>query len=79
MATLKEKIRAETKVRELIESEGLPEPDEIEYGYTCIRLLWHRSKVALIVDIDPPPEGCDWPGRADFERNGSYVYPESAE
>lgn len=76
MATLKQKIEAETKVRELLETEGLPEPDEVEYDSTCIRLLWHQSKLALIVDIDPLPEGFDWPERAAAERDGFYVYPD---
>jgi hypothetical protein len=75
MATLKQKIEAETKVRELLEGEGLPEPDEVEYDSTCIRLLWHQSKLALIVDIDPLPEGFDWPERAAAERDGFYIYP----
>ena len=52
MATLKQKIAAERKVRELLVKEALPEPDRIEYGYTCIRLLWNEPKVVLVVDID---------------------------
>jgi hypothetical protein len=57
MATLIQKIHAEAKVRELIAAQGMPEPDEVEYGFTCIRLLWHEPKVVLVVDIDPPEEG----------------------
>jgi hypothetical protein len=57
MATLKQKVAAERKIRELIESEGLPEPSRIEYGHTCIRLIWDESKLVLAVDIDEPPEG----------------------
>ena len=57
MATLKQKIDAERRIRQLIESEGLPEPSRVEYGYTCIRLFWEESKVVLAIDIDPPPEG----------------------
>ena len=78
MATLEQKIRAEVRVRELIETEGLPEPDEIEYGHTCIRLRWHESKVVLVVDIDPLPEGFDWPERSAAERDGSYFPPDAA-
>ena len=52
MATLREKIAAERRVRELLESEGLPTPDIVEYGHACIRLLWTESKVALVIDID---------------------------
>jgi hypothetical protein len=57
MATLAQKIQCEQQAREMLRSEGLPEPDWIEYGHTCIRLFWERSKVVLVVDIDKPPEG----------------------
>ncbi len=57
MATLKQKIAAEQKMRELIESEGLPEPNRVEYGYTCIRLFWEESRLCLVIDIDEAPEG----------------------
>ncbi len=52
MATLRQKVEAERSVRELIEEEGVPMPDRIEYGFTCIRLFWEGPKVVLIVDID---------------------------
>lgn len=56
MATLKEKIMVEAQVRELLARNGLPEPDEVEYGYTCIRLFFNEPKTVLIVDIDEPPD-----------------------
>ncbi len=65
MATLKQKIAAEQKVRELLEGSDVPLPDEIEYRYTCIRLFWLKPKVVLVVDIDEPPESLDgaaWDG-----------------
>ncbi len=52
MATLKAKIEAETRMRELLESEGMPQPDEVEYGFGCIRLFWNQSKTAVVIDID---------------------------
>jgi hypothetical protein len=52
MATLEEKIQAEMMFRRLVEHEGLPEPDHIEYGHTCIRVLWVESKLAVVIDID---------------------------
>jgi hypothetical protein len=52
MATLKQKIDAERKLRVLLRDEGLPAPDEVEYGSTCIRFLWHESKACVVVDID---------------------------
>ena len=52
IANLHEKIAAEEKVRELLEREGIPPADRVEYGHTCIRLFWNASKVALVVDLD---------------------------
>ncbi len=52
MATLKQKIAAEHKVRELLKNGDVPAPDRIEYGFTCIRLYWIEPKVVLVVDID---------------------------
>lgn len=52
MATLKQKIAAERRLRELLDQDGLAQPDEVEYGYTCIRLFWHEAKAVVVVDID---------------------------
>ena len=54
MATLKEKIKVEVQVRSLLAQNGLPEPDGVEYGYTCIRLFFDEPKTVLVVDIDGP-------------------------
>ena len=54
MATLRQKIRCERDARTFCEEYGLPEPDQIEYGYTCIRLFWDEPKTALVIDIDSP-------------------------
>lgn len=62
MATLTQKLAAERKIRELIETEGLPQPSRIEYGHTCIRLFWEESKVVLVIDIDEPPPGFELVG-----------------
>jgi hypothetical protein len=59
MATLAQKIEAEHKMRELIAQGGLPDPDHVEYGYTCIRLIWLEQKLAVVIDIDPPPDEDD--------------------
>ncbi len=55
MATLTQKIQAEQRLRDLLADNELPPPDEVEYGHTCIRGLWHDSKVCVVVDIDAPP------------------------
>jgi hypothetical protein len=74
MATLREKIAAEQDARAMIEDHGLPQPDAVEYGHTCIRLLWTDEKVVLVVDIDDPPEGFDLIG----ERLGETEEEEAA-
>src|SRR6202035_5698174 len=52
MATLPEKIRVESRMRDLLEAEGMQLPDRVEYGYGGIRLFWTESKVVVVVDID---------------------------
>jgi hypothetical protein len=54
MASLAQKIEAEKRMRELLEENGLSEPDLVEYGFTCIRLLFNRTKQVVIIDIDEP-------------------------
>jgi hypothetical protein len=56
MATLREKILAETTMRELLEQYELPEPDRVEYGRACIRLFFSDTKTVVVVDIDELPE-----------------------
>jgi hypothetical protein len=55
MATLKQKIECEMKVRQMLDEADVPPPDHIEYGYGCIRVFWIEPKVALVVDIDDVP------------------------
>jgi hypothetical protein len=57
MATLEKKIEVEARVRAMLESEGTPLPDRVEYGEGCIRLFWVESKTVLVVDIDEPEDG----------------------
>ncbi len=56
MATLAQKIEAETRMRELLEESGLPQPDHVEYGFTCIRLFFEETKTVVVVDIDRPED-----------------------
>ena len=60
MATLSEKVRAEHGAREMLRRSDLPQPDSVEYGHTCIRLLWHEPKLVMVVQIDEPPEGFEY-------------------
>jgi hypothetical protein len=57
MASLAQKIEAENRMRELLEESGLPQPDHVEYGYTCIRLFFNQTKQVVVIDIDEPEEG----------------------
>jgi len=50
--TLQMKIEAEHRMRELLRTEGLPQPDEVEYGEACVRFLFHDSKACVVVDLD---------------------------
>ena len=52
MATIEQKIRVEHAARALLAEQGIPEPTWIEYGFTCIRLVWGESRLILRVDID---------------------------
>jgi hypothetical protein len=54
MATLSQKIECEADARKVLTEAGLPEPDEVEYGYGCIRLFFHDTKTVLVIDIDDP-------------------------
>jgi hypothetical protein len=56
MASLAQKIEAENRMRELLEESGLPQPDHVEYGYTCIRLFFHQTKQVVVIDIDEPED-----------------------
>jgi hypothetical protein len=70
VATLKEKIDAERAARALLEDADLPQPDAVEYGYTCIRLFWMEQKACMVVEIDEPPEG--W---TDPNEGGTAIAP----
>ena len=52
METLAQKIRAEKRMRDLLEDNGLPQPDVVEYGFNCVRLFFNREKVVVVIDDD---------------------------
>ena len=58
------KIESEHRLRELLRSEGLPQPDEVEYGTDCVRFLWLDRKVVVVVDLEEFDEG---------DANGGYT------
>jgi hypothetical protein len=43
---------AERAMRELLTGEGLPQPDEVEYRDESIVLLWHDTKLAVVVELE---------------------------
>lgn len=51
MAPIDIKQQAERRMRALLDSSGLPAPDEVQYGSHSIRLLWHDRQVAVVVDV----------------------------
>ena len=54
---------AERDMRELLEHSGLPQPDDVEYRERSILMLWHETKLAVVIDLDEPPsaEGAEMP------------------
>jgi hypothetical protein len=56
MASLASKIESELRLRRLLDDNGLPQPDLVEYGHGCVRFLYEEPKVCIVVDIDPPDQ-----------------------
>ena len=52
-APLQLKIEAEHHLRQLLESQGLPQPSAVEYGHWCVRFFFQESKTCVIIDLDP--------------------------
>jgi hypothetical protein len=46
---------AETSMRELLEREGLEQPDEVEYLEASIALRWHERKLVVEIDVTDHP------------------------
>ncbi|MBV8999731.1 MAG: hypothetical protein JO304_11760 [Solirubrobacterales bacterium] len=64
MATQAQKIKAEMRMRKFLAENDLPQPDFVEYGFTCIRLFYEAEKVVVVFDIDEP-EGSETSDDAD--------------
>lgn len=52
MAPIDQKQQAERRMTRILEDNGLPLPDEVQYGETCVRFLWYDRKVAVVVDLE---------------------------
>lgn len=57
MVTHSQKIDAERRMRDLLQSADLPQPDRVEYGFACVRLFFDATKHVVIIDIDEPSDG----------------------
>jgi len=44
-------LAAEIKMRELLEREGLPEPDSVEYGHQTVDFVWLDEKLIIQIDM----------------------------
>jgi len=47
---------AEIHFRELITSAGLEQPDGVDYEPDSLVFRWSGPKVAVVVDLDSPPD-----------------------
>ena len=52
LPTLQAKIEAEHRLRELLRTQGLPQPNGVEYGYACVRFFFNDSKTCVVIDLD---------------------------
>ena len=59
LPTLQAKIRAEHRLRELLRTQGLPQPDGVEYGYACVRFFFNESKTCVVIDLDADGDDSD--------------------
>ena len=46
---------AETRFRQLLHTQELPEPDRVEYEQEELTFFWEERKVAVIVELDDMP------------------------
>jgi hypothetical protein len=56
MATTRRHIDAERRMRELLQSGGLPAPDRVEYDEDCIRLFFEDTKTVVVIDLVDPDD-----------------------
>jgi hypothetical protein len=54
--TSEEKLEAEHEFREFLRKYDLPQPDEVEYGFKCLRFYYREPKTCVVFDLDPDAE-----------------------
>ena len=52
MAATDQMEAAERKMRAFLASEGLPEPDEVEYTDEFVNFVWHDEKLVVQIEMD---------------------------
>lgn len=52
MEHLAHKIDVERQMRELLQANGLPQPDHVEYGDACIRFFFDAARRVVVIDLD---------------------------
>ena len=50
---------AEKRLRDLLDQNGLPQPDEVEYWTASVVFVWHDTKTAVVVDLTETPSSDD--------------------
>ena len=54
--TSEEKLEAEHRFREFLREYDLPQPDEVEYGFTCLRFYYNEPKACVVFDLEGDPD-----------------------
>ena len=54
--TSEEKLEAEHQFRQFLRDYDLPQPDEVEYGVTCLRFYYEEPRACVVFDLDPNAE-----------------------
>jgi hypothetical protein len=49
-------LAAERSFRELLADNDLPPPDEVQYDEGSVVFLWRENKLAVVIDLDEPPQ-----------------------
>lgn len=49
-------IDAEQRMRTLLQDAGLPQPDRVEYGSTCVRFFFNDARHVVVIDLDDDSE-----------------------
>jgi hypothetical protein len=57
MVTHTQKIDAERRMRDQLQSVDLPQPDRVEYGFACVRFFFDATKHVVVIDIEEPSDG----------------------